>query len=97
MRVDCGKDEQEDEKLSDTFSDAGPVPEASATGAVKGNKVVSGWYVEESRTSYTAVFKGALYSTMQLFLGISTYFGAGRLLDPVVRESPIVCDKQTQC
>jgi hypothetical protein len=60
--VDCGKEEHEDEKLSGTFSDAGPVPEAPATGAVKGNKVVFGWYVKESRTSYTAVFKGAIES-----------------------------------
>jgi hypothetical protein len=66
--VDCGKEEHEDEKLSGTFSDAGPVPEAPATGTVKGNKVVFGWYVKESRTSYTAVFKGTIGDPLRLYL-----------------------------
>jgi hypothetical protein len=44
--VDCGKEEQKDEKLSGTFSGAGPVPEAPVTGAVKENKVVFGWEAE---------------------------------------------------
>jgi hypothetical protein len=55
--VDCDKEEQEDEKLSGTSSDAGPVTEAPVTGTVKVNKVVFGWYVEESRTPYTAVLQ----------------------------------------
>jgi len=38
--MDRDKEEQEDEKLSGTFSDAGPVPEAPVTGTVKGNKFV---------------------------------------------------------
>jgi hypothetical protein len=64
--VDCGNEEQEDEKLSGAFSDAGPVPEAPATGTVKGNKVVFGWYVKESRISYTAVFKGTIKSATKM-------------------------------
>jgi len=60
--VDCGKEEQEDEELNGTFSDAGSVPEAPVTGTVKGNKIVFGWYVKESRTTYTAGFKGTIES-----------------------------------
>jgi hypothetical protein len=47
LHVDCGKAEHEDEKLSGAFSDAGPVPKAPATGAVKRNTVVFGWYVKK--------------------------------------------------
>ncbi|HKQ93613.1 MAG TPA: hypothetical protein VJZ77_23340 [Blastocatellia bacterium] len=64
--MDCGEAEHEDEKLSGTFSDAGSVPEAPATGTVKGNKVVFGWYMKESRASYTAVFKGAIESATKM-------------------------------
>ena len=60
--MDCGKDEHEDEKLNGAFSNAGPVPEATATGTVKGNNVVFAWYMKESRISYTAVFKGTIES-----------------------------------
>jgi len=64
--LDRDKEEQEDEKLSGAFSGAGPVPEAPATGTVKGNKVVFGRYVKESRTSYTAVFKGTIESATRM-------------------------------
>ncbi|MCI0665063.1 MAG: hypothetical protein L0220_28705 [Acidobacteria bacterium] len=78
--MDCGKEEQEDEKLSGTFSGAGPVPEAPVTGTVKGNMVVFGWYVKESRTTYTVVFKGTIESATKMtgtvgnpFCGIAGY------------------------
>jgi hypothetical protein len=77
--VDCGKEEHEDEKLSGTFSDAGPVPEAPATGTVKGNKVVFGWYVKESRTSYTAVFKGAIESATKMKGSIRWQWSSGSI------------------
>ena len=67
MHVDCGKEEQKDEKLSGTFSDAGPVPEAQVTGALKGNKVVFGWEQEGNRAvTYTVAFKGAIESATRM-------------------------------
>ena len=65
--MDCDKEEQEDGKLSGTFSDAGPVPEAPATGTVKGNKIVFGWEAEGAReTTFTVAFKGTIDSATRM-------------------------------
>jgi hypothetical protein len=65
--VDCDNEKQEDEKLSGTFSDPGPVPEAPVTGALKGNKVVFGWEAEGNRGgAYIVAFKGAIESATRM-------------------------------
>ncbi len=65
--MDCDKEEQEDEKLSGTFSDAGPVPEAPVTDTVKGNKVVFGWEMKGNRgTTQTVAFKGTIESATKM-------------------------------
>jgi hypothetical protein len=63
--VDCDKEEQEDEKLSGTFSDAGPVPEAPAKGTVKWNKVVFGFELT-GRLAQTVTFKGTIESATKM-------------------------------
>ena len=61
--MDCDKEEQEDEKLNGTSSDAGPVPEAPAT--VKGNKVVFGFELT-GRLAQSITFKGAIESATRM-------------------------------
>ena len=63
--MDCDKEEQEDEKLSGTSSDAGPVPEAPATGRVKGNKVVFGFELT-GKLAQTVTFKGTIESATKM-------------------------------
>jgi len=65
--MDRDKEEQEDEKLSGTFSGARPVPEAPVTGTVKGNNVVFGWEMEGNRgTTFTVAFKDTIESATKM-------------------------------
>ena len=73
--MDCDKEEQEDGKLSGTFSDARPVPEAPATGTVKGNKIVLGWEMEcDKETTFTVAFKNAIESATKMTGAVGSPF-----------------------
>lgn len=71
---------QEGEKLSGTFSGDYEFYRAARqiTGTVKGNKVVFAWYVKESRTPYTSVFKGTIESATKMTGTVGNPFCGGK-------------------